>query len=320
MNETTGGQYRPVGWRTALSIERRVILVLVALAAVVWWQAWRVSVRDLTVTFVDVGQGDCAIIHAPNGRTVLIDAGGRPRQANDSDNVGRWVVVPELYREGIRKLDAIIVTHPHDDHVGGMAEVVEQVPVDMALSYTPEGTTPAYDKFLEAARAHKVRMIMARPGQVLNLGAGIRAEVLYPRQPITDSDDDQNNDSVVVRVIYGRISFLFAGDIEEEGEAQLLTQAPNLDSIVLKAPHHGSMDSLAPEFLQTVHPQWTVISVGRNNSFGHPDQQTLTRLYRQGTRIFRTDEMGTIVMHTDGRRLTAEWGQPGMEKYAEIKE
>jgi len=299
----------------------RLLLALLAAAVMlVWWQAWQSLRQTLTVLFVDVGQGDCIIIHSPGGRSLLIDGGGRRGSSTAPAEVGRWIIVPALYRQGIRRLDGIIATHPHDDHVGGLDEVIAQVPVEMVLDSGQPHPTPSYERLLGQVKARNVPFFRARPGQVFNLGAGVRAEVLHPSPPfLQGTGDDLNNNSIVVRLTYGQVSFLFTGDLQQEGEEALLADFPDLASTVLKVAHHGSVDATSEEFLRAVRPAWAVISVGRRNPFGHPHEELLARLNSMRIRVFRTDIMGTIVMSTDGRRLKAQWSRGGRQESAEMK-
>jgi competence protein ComEC len=187
------------------------------------------------------------------------------------------------------------------------------------LDCAGHSSTESHDRFLDAARAHGATVRAARVGDVFDLGAGAKAEVVYAgRRSSSGTEDDQNNESTVVRLTYGRMSFLFTGDIQEEGEMALLRDASLPASTVLKAPHHGSMDASLPAFLGAVRPAWAVISAGHGNPFGHPHDVTLARLKQVGARVLRTDEMGTITMHTDGRRLAAEWTHRNHTEHVEL--
>jgi len=299
--------------------ERLILLSLLIITAVVWWQVWQVLQRDLSVTFVDVGQGDCIIIHAPNGRSILIDGGGRRGQYSSSDNIGRWMVVPALYREGIRHLDAIIVTHPDADHVGGLTEVIEQIPTDMMLTNGAENSSDLYERLLETARQHNIKLIPAQAGQAFNIAPGIRAEILHPPAAgLIDSENDENNNSTVVRLSYDEIDFLLVGDLQFEGEATLISEYPDIASEVLKVGHHGSMDSTSQEFITEIHPDWAIISVGDANPYGHPHEEALKRIKPEVKKVFRTDRNGSIIMYTDGRELKAKWKETGRWRHAEL--
>jgi competence protein ComEC len=299
---------------------RVLLALLLAAVMLVWWQAWQSLHPRLMVIFLDVGQGDSIIIRSPAGRSLLIDGGGGAGNAADMGETGRWVVIPALYRAGIRRIDGMIATHPHDDHIGGLPEVIEEMPVGMILDSGQYHPTPSYERFLEEAKKHQVRIIEARAGQVFNLGAGVRAEVLHPDAALLEgTEEDLNNNSVVLRLTFGDFSFLFTGDLQEEGEDFLLAGAPEIESTVLKAAHHGSLDSTSARFLSEVSPQWVVISAGRGNPFGHPHGQTLERLHKMNVRLFRTDEAGTIEMISDGESLKAKRGGGFRRPQAELR-
>lgn len=312
----TTGNPRHISWFT---IERLILALLLCTTITVWWQVSRSLRHELEITFIDVGQGDCAIIRSPTGRTLLIDGGGVADKPQASNDIGRWVVVPALYRRGIDHIDAVIVSHQHDDHTGGLSEVIGQVPTDMILDCPAGEETRGHERLLEAAKDRNIKVRHARVGDTFDLGGGAWAQVLAPVLHLASTDDDCNNSSVVVRITYGRISFLFTGDIESDAQKALLTQMPNCANTVLKVPHHGSMDSADPAFLGAVHPAWAVISVGANNPFGHPHQVTLDMLRNQHIRTFRTDEMGDITMRTDGVNLSAEWSHRDHWEHVELK-
>ncbi len=315
ISDGKSGARRPAGpfiWPA--SAPRLLLALLLALVLVVWWQAWQSLQQTLTVTFLNVGEGDCIIIHSPFGRTLLIDGGSR------EDEVGREVIIPALYREGIGRLDGIIATHPHDDHISGLDEVVEQVPAGMLLDSGQAHPTASYAGLLEEAKKRNLPLFRARPGQVFNLGGGVRVEVLHPNPPfLQNTEDDLNNNSVTLQLTFGEVSFLLPGDLQKEGEETLLADYPNVSSTVLKVAHHGSLDSTSQEFLEAVRPKWAVISVGQENPFAHPHPQALARLKATGARVFRTDIMGTIVMRTDGHSLEAEWSEKDRPKRATLE-
>jgi len=293
---------------------------LAAIALAVWWQAWVWWQTDLRVVFLNVGQGDCIIIRTPAGRNLLIDGGGRASRSQIPGDIGRWVVVPALYDAGVKKIDCLIATHPHEDHIGGLLEVLDQVPVDMILTNGQTNPIPAYDDLVETARQKEIPIVRAQAGQRFNLGANIEAQVLHPAADLLENtENDLNNNSVVLRLDYEAISFLFPGDLQEEGEAALLEREAPVASLILKAGHHGSLDASSEPFLDEVEASFAVISCGLDNTFGHPHETTLERLRDSGVKILRTDSMGTIEMTTDGEILKIEYGRRGeheVETYA----
>jgi competence protein ComEC len=286
----------------------RIILAALLLAAVlVWAAAWRDLRPTLEVTFLDVGQGDSLLVEAPSGRNVLIDGGGRPGSVGS--DVGERVVIPSLLLRGVRRLDAVVLTHPHEDHVGGLVSVVEQVPASLILYAGGDRGAPVYERFLAVARERKIPLRPARAGQSLNLGDGIRVDVLHPDATrLLGTASDDNNNAVVMRLVWREVSFLLASDVESEGEQALLARgaaagdAP-LSSTVLKVAHHGSDTSTGAEFLGAVAPKWAVISVGEGNEFGNPSPVVIRRLQEAGAKILRTDQDGQITISTDGREI-----------------
>jgi len=284
-----------------------IMLLLAIITIAVWHQAAQTFNRQLEVFFLDVGQGDSIIISSPTGRTVLIDGGSHSQGGAE---LARQVILPALYRRGITRLDGLILTHPHDDHVGALAEVIEQVPVGMILEGEQASSLPAYRQFRQIAKARDIPVTQAHPGQIFNLGQGITGEVLHPQAFfLAGTNDDENNNSVVLRLTYGKASFIFCGDLQQEGEESLLLAQPVVTSAVLKVGHHGSLDATSAAFLEAVKPKWAIISVGAGNSFGHPHQDTLQRLAAAQTKVLRTDQDGMITARTDGQVLKLIWGR-----------
>ncbi|MBU1748519.1 MAG: MBL fold metallo-hydrolase [Chloroflexi bacterium] len=205
-----------------------------------------------------------------------------------------------------RTLDLAILTHPHDDHLAGLIECVARYDVGQVLDQGYSTTTANYIRWLELLGERCVPVYQARRDtlQPIDLGAGAVLTVLHPPPALlTGTESDANNNSVVARLTWGEVSFLFAGDIEEAGEAVLLRTGASLQSTVLKAPHHGSQTSLSAEFLAAVNPQVAVISCGADNNFGHPHASTLDKLAGAGCTVWRTDENGTVEVVTDGEGL-----------------
>jgi competence protein ComEC len=286
--------------------ERVVLIALILAVAIAWVAVYRAGARTLTVTFLDVGQGDSALIQAPGGRTLLID-GGRGSPYSGSSNVGERVIVPAMLVRGATHLDGIIVTHADDDHVNGLDTVVEQVPVAMILDPLLPHPAAPYERLRAVAQEREIPIIRARVGQRFNLGCGIAAAVLHPGLvPITGTAADTNNNSVVLRLVYGKVSMLFTGDLETEGQRQLLARGLPLRSTVLKVPHHGADAEAMPDFIRAVRPQLAVISVGADNPFGHPSPAVVERLRAVGARIERTDLAGAITVASDGATWTVE--------------
>jgi competence protein ComEC len=260
----------------------------------------------LRVTFLDVGQGDAAVIECPSGKVVVIDGGGKPGTDETlGGDPGSRVVVPYLRSRGISSVDLLVATHADDDHAQGLNAVTGRLAVHAALINGYAGTSKPYNRLLARLRSRHVPLYIARRGQTIPLGDGARLEILAPTdEPILNGRSASNNQSVVLRVVFGRSRFLFTGDAEEEEEIDMV-QAQNitLAADVLKVGHHGSRWSSTEKFLGAVGPSLAIISAGRNNNFGHPHPEVLERFRRRGTRIFRTDQQGAVTVETDGNRL-----------------
>lgn len=260
--------------------------------------------RELRVTFLDVGQGDAAVIETPAGRTLLIDAGNVT--ADGEDDMGRLVVAPYLRWRGVNRIDALILTHPDTDHIGGAATLLLQFPTGLLMDngqLTRSDSTPAVNA-LQAARDRGTPLRSARRGQVWQTDDGVTVRILAPaEQDLSGSD---NEASIVARLEYGQISFLFTGDAGEPSEQALARSGLLQPCHVLKVGHHGSLSSSSERFLSAVRPHVAVISVGQRNTHGHPRRQVLARLEQAGARVYRTDRMGAITCRTDGITLTVE--------------
>jgi competence protein ComEC len=297
--------------RMKLGRERALLLVLLAAVVAVWWLAWGELSGALTITVFDVGQGDCILVQAPGGRTMLVDGGGAPGQAAGGYDIGRDVVVPGLLARGVRKIDVLVVTHPDEDHIGGLPAVVEAVPVGMVLDPMLDCESATYERLREAIEDRGIPTHRAREGQRINLGYGIHADVLHPPEArLTDTGSDDNNNSVVLKVVYDDLSVLLTGDIDEVAVMRMARLGDEVQSTILKVPHHGSAGSAAPEFLDAVSPELAAISVGHGNPFGHPSEEMLRELRRVGAKIMRTDEDGAITIRVRPPSWSA-WGYAG---------
>jgi competence protein ComEC len=246
----------------------------------------------LEVHFLDVGQADCILVQQ-GADAMLIDAG------NNADGPD---VVTYLHDHGVNRLDTVIGTHPHEDHIGGLDLVLLSFPVDTLIMPKVAHTTKTFEDVLDAIKAKGLRVTAPVTGQRFRVGDA-QCTVLAPRSA---HYDDLNDYSVVVRVTFGDTAFLFAGDAEAESENEMLQGGLPLSADVLKVGHHGSATSSTAAFLKAVSPSAAVISVGGDNDYGHPAPATLGRLEDVGARVYRADLTGTIVVHSDGRTVRVE--------------
>lgn len=243
----------------------------------------------LAVHFIDVGQADSILITLKDA-AMLIDAG------NNEDN---QLVVDYIKEKGISTLDYVIATHSHEDHIGGMDAVIKTFDVKSVIMPRVESTTKTFEDVVEAILNKGLKVTPPVPGTKYLLG---EAEFTI-FAPNSEAYEDTNDYSVVVKLRYGSTSFLFTGDAGFESEEEMLEMGYDLRADVLKVGHHGSKYSTSMKFLQAVKPQIAVISVGKDNQYGHPATETLQRLRQAGVKIYRTDESGTIIATSDGNKI-----------------
>lgn len=245
----------------------------------------------LTVSFLDVGQGDSTFIRFPNGKTALIDAG---------DAGAAQTITQHIQNSSAQKIDYLIATHPHADHIGGMQQVVEQFEIGEIYMPRVSHNSKTYERLLLAIQNKGLTIHTACAGVAIEIEPNITLSFVAP---CSKSYEDKNNYSAVVRLLYDNTSFLFTGDAEALSEQEMISSGAPLTANVLKVGHHGSKTSTDTIFLQTVQPQYAVISAGAENSYGHPHQVTLKKLAKIGATIFRTDVNGTITAVSDGQNI-----------------
>lgn len=245
----------------------------------------------LKVHYIDVGQADSILIQAPAGENMLIDAGN----VADSETVVNY-----LKSKGISKIDILVGTHPHEDHVGGMSAVVNSFNIGKIYMPQVTTTTQAYANLIVAIKNKELTINSPVPGNTFNLGSSTFT-ILAPN---SSSYDDLNNSSIVLKMVYHNNKFLFTGDAEALSENEMMNKGYDLSADVLKVGHHGSDSSTSDSFLAKVNPKYAIISVGKNNSYGHPNEGILQKLANASVNVFRTDEQGTIVCTSDGTKLS----------------
>ncbi len=240
------------------------------------------------VHFIDVGQADAALILC-NGQAMLIDGGN----AEDSN-----LLYTYLKKQGVTRLDLVIGTHAHEDHIGGIAGALSYAAAGKIYSPVTQYDSKAFSNFVKAAEKQGLSLTVPRVGEQFMLGSA-QCRVLA-----VNTEDDTNNTSIVVRITYGQTSFLFTGDAETPVEQAILEREPDLQSTVLKVGHHGSDSSTSYYWLRQVDPDFAVISVGKDNTYGHPTEEVLSRLRDAGVKTYRTDQQGDIICTSDGKTVT----------------
>lgn len=246
----------------------------------------------LAVHFIDVGQGDSMLLQLPNNQTMLVDAG--PNEAGST-------VVSYLQQQGVKKIDYLVATHPHADHIGGMDTVIQAFEIGKVYMPRVTTTTESFESVLRSLQAKGLKITPAKAGLTVLDQNSLKIDFLAP---CGSGYEDLNNWSAVLKVQYGNNFFLLTGDAQSESEQEMLASGANLKADVLKVGHHGSHSSTTPTFLKAVSPKNAVISVGAGNDYGHPHQETLAKLAAAGIKVYRTDRDGTVIFVSDGKTLT----------------
>ncbi|HHV18436.1 MAG TPA: MBL fold metallo-hydrolase [Thermoanaerobacterales bacterium] len=246
----------------------------------------------LKVHFIDTGQSDSIFIKSPSGKTMLIDAGNN----GDGDTVINYIK-----RQGVSKIDFIVGTHPHADHLGGMADVIEFFDIGKILMPKITTNTKTFENVLLAVKNKGLTITSARGGMTFSLDDDVKINIFAPN---SSSYESLNNYSIVLKLIYENTSFLFTGDAERTSEEEML-QNKNYDlcADVLKVAHHGSSTSTTKEFLSAVSAKYAIICVGQDNPYGHPHRETLDNLFDHGIEVYTTAENGNIIITSDGEEL-----------------
>lgn len=250
--------------------------------------------QKLRIFFIDVGQGDSTLIITPDKKTVLIDGGG-----SDSFDVGEKVLLPYLLDRRILKIDYVLISHFDTDHCGGILTIMEKVKVKNIIISEQAEHSENYERFKKLMINKKIRLIEVKKGDKIKIGRYSEFKILFPTSRLL-SENPLNNNSIVAQFNYNNFKMLFTGDIEKLAEQQILkTEKAEIRADILKVAHHGSKTSSIPEFIKAVRPKIALIGVGKNNTFGHPNQQTIKNLENIKCRIYRTDLQGEIIIKID---------------------
>lgn len=249
------------------------------------------SEGQLVVSFIDVGQGDSAFVEFPGGKTALIDAG----EAEAAHSV-----ISYLIDRNCKKIDYVICTHPHSDHIGGMVQVLSNFAVGEIYMPRAVHTSKTYERLLLAIQNKGLKIHTAKAGVSIPVESAVTVDVLAP---VSDNYEEMNDYSAVLRITYGTHSFLLTGDAEKISEKEMLASGQELKADVLKVGHHGSSTSSHKKFLEAVAPTYGVISCDGNNEYGHPHDKIVKRLDEYDITTYRTDLHGTVMFISDGAEL-----------------
>ena len=280
-----------------LSFKRLLVLVSTAIAALFIWLVPVFQAEEpspyLQVHFLDVGQGDSTLIETPDGVQVLIDGG---RDAGVLRQLAKYMSVWD------RDIDVVIATHPDQDHIGGLVDVLERFSVATLIATDKVGDTATAAAYQSGSQREGANLIKANRGQVLQLGASTSLEVLYPEGSVAESET--NAASIVMQLHYGDTTFMLTGDSPKRIEEYLvLAYGEHLKSDVLKVGHHGSRTSTSELFLAEVDPDYAVISAGKDNRYGHPHVEVTDALFNYGVTTYNTAEYGNVTFYSDGEKV-----------------
>ncbi|MDD2498154.1 MAG: ComEC/Rec2 family competence protein [Desulfitobacteriaceae bacterium] len=253
----------------------------------------------LKVHFIDVGQADSTLVELPNGQIMLIDAGNN----GDGD-----FLVGYLKEAGVKQIDYLVGTHPHEDHIGGLDTMIYNFKVGKVIMPDKSHTSETFKDVLSAIKSKKIPLVKASAGKTLITTPNLEAMILAP---VKDDYDEINDYSAVIKITYQETDFLFQGDAGFPSENDILAQGFNLKTDVIKVGHHGSYTSSSANYLAKVKPSYAVISVGKENSYGHPHDKALARLNKTGAKIYRTDLDGTLIFTSNGDSINVTHSDQG---------
>lgn len=287
-----------------LSTAKLGIILSLAANFLVWRPLLRSPSDILTVTFLDVGHGDAAFVELPYSEGgILIDGG-----PGGEIDAGRMIILPFLWNKGIGKIDVLVLSHPDNDHIGGLVSVLNNLRVNYVFDNGLRKESVVYEDYMTAVKEKVAEHYVLKRGERIQGLPQIELLVLNPPEtPFSGSQADSNNNSLVLKLVYQDVSLIFCGDIQEQGIEQLLRYRPMLQSTVLKVPHHGSYAGRIEDYLfQAVSPKLAVISVKRSSQFGFPAPEVVEGLQEVGARIYTTADNGAVTISTDGQDLWVE--------------
>ncbi|MFA6160127.1 MAG: ComEC/Rec2 family competence protein [Parcubacteria group bacterium] len=260
------------------------LIFLFAISLILAGVIWHSQNQKIKIIFFDVGQGDAIMISLGQNQ-ILIDGG--PSGQKEMEKLGKYIPFWD------RKIEIVIATHPDQDHIGGLIDVMKNYKIGKIIDNSVENDSRVYKNYLEIIENKKIERLKGKEGMNIKI-KDANLEILYPNSVLQNNPKDTNSDSIVAKLTYGQNSFLFTGDFPIEKEFALISSSLDLNSRVLKVSHHGSKNATSQEFLNKVSPIDAIISVGKNNSYGHPAGELLERLKAKKINILRTDEKGDI--------------------------
>ena len=248
----------------------------------------KATTNILTVKYIDVGQGDAILIKTPNNKAMMIDTGPSESEAE---------LLKYLKTEKIKSVDVLMLSHPHEDHIGNASKIIKTIPVKSIYMTKFTTTTKVYKEMLQTIKDKKIKATLPVAGSSFNLDTGVKVTILGPNNT---KYKDLNNSSIVCKISYGSTSFLFTGDAEDEAQKEILEKGYDLKSTVIKIPHHGG-DNTTDNFIKVVNPKCAVICVGANNQYHHPLKSVLDSIKKYKATTYRTDLKGTITFTSNGK-------------------
>ncbi len=305
-------RFKPLEYSSRTSWVSKIMITLAGTLLIIVSVHALLPAQGIEVAFPDVGQGDSALIRLPTGKNILIDGGGTYDNRFD---VGRRVLAPYLWNKGVRRLDLVVLSHPHPDHMNGLRSILKKFNVAEVWTHGRDADLPGYDEFNRVIAERNIsRKFVSADDPPVQLG-GVELRVLHPAPGFRSRERKayaaENDGSLVVRIAAREGAFLFTGDIGAEAEKALLRSVRNLRCDLLKVPHHGSKSSSTEAFVSAVRPAAAVVTVGRGNPYHHPSADVLERYENSGSQIYRTDRDGAIVLSADGGSLRP---LPGMNR------
>ena len=267
---------------------------------------WKIgaSWAFLDVIYLDVGQGDAILVRTPENKTLLIDGG----QRFGKRDYGTQVVNPVFNHLGIQGINWLVMTHPHSDHIGGLISVTQSFKVDTTFDTYLDYESWTYRQLRQQLDEQNTVLIRPSPGDLRNIEQNVKMAFFAPDSNFTRENRIVNNSSIVMKLIYGKTSFLFTGDMELDGEYELGRYENALNAKVLKVGHHGSKTSSSAQFIEKVKPEIAIVSVGYKNKFRHPSNDVLERLNQYAKQIHRTDQSGALWLRSNGTEIwEVEW-------------